>query len=127
MDNKRFEEVIEDQIQQCRDTLITKAKEYAGDEDRLHNFRAAAGLVGGTGQSALGGMMLKHTVSIYDMLKGPDVYTLAQWEEKIGDHLNYLLLLKALLVDNRDQRTTAEDNYTKSKVRDIPSGSYVDL
>ena len=48
--------------------LVEKAAEYADDNDRLHNFNVAAELQGITREEALGGMMCKHTVSIYDMI-----------------------------------------------------------
>jgi hypothetical protein len=46
---------------------------------------------------ALGGMMAKHTISIYDMIDTGNDYPMALWDEKITDHLNYLLLLKAVV------------------------------
>jgi len=82
-------------------TLTTKAAEYA-TEDRLHNFKIAAPLQGRTAIGALGGMMAKHTISIYDMIGGVDKgqeYPLALWEEKIKDRINYLFLLWALVND----------------------------
>lgn len=93
-----FNAIVEHQIDVCKGMLIKKADEYAGDEDRLHNFREAAKL-GGTMRSSLAGMMRKHTVSIYDMCFSDKQFTPAQWDEKITDHLNYLLLLKAVVVD----------------------------
>ena len=46
------------------------------------------------------GMMAKHTVSVYDLAndvdKGADI-PLEMWDEKIGDSINYLLLLNALV------------------------------
>jgi hypothetical protein len=82
----------------CRSVLVEKAREYA-TEDRLHNFRVAAELQGITERAALAGMMAKHTVSVYDLLMAEacaDIYT---WEEKVGDHLNYLFLLMAIVQD----------------------------
>jgi hypothetical protein len=83
-------------------TLIAKAAEYASDDDRLHNFKVAAALQGETPEKALGGMMAKHTVSIFDMINDVEsgkYHTIAIWEEKIKDHINYLFLLWALVND----------------------------
>jgi len=44
-------------------------------------------------------MMAKHTVSIYDMCGSGEIYDIAKWDEKITDHINYLLLLRALVED----------------------------
>ena len=47
---------------------------------------------------ALGGMMVKHTTSVYDMIASGKEYPLSLWNEKITDHINYLLLLKTTVV-----------------------------
>jgi hypothetical protein len=97
---KDFNDSIEKQIEKCRSLLIDKAKEYA-TEDRLHNFHVAAELSGKSPEECLGGMMIKHTVSVYDMLSNSSDYSSEMWEEKITDHINYLLILKAMLDDVR--------------------------
>ena len=79
------------------DTLMQKAKEYATDGDRLHNFKVAADVQGISPTAALAGMMAKHTVSVYDMIGTSEVYPMELWEEKIKDSINYLFLLWALL------------------------------
>ena len=79
------------------DTLMNKAKEYATDGDRLHNFKVAASVQGISPTAALAGMMAKHTVSVYDMIGTGDFYPLELWEEKIKDSINYLFLLWALV------------------------------
>lgn len=79
------------------DTLTNKAKEYASDGDRLHNFKVAAAVQGISPTAALAGMMAKHTVSVYDMITNADDYRMDLWEEKIKDSINYLFLLWALL------------------------------
>jgi len=91
-----FATVRDHQIIRCMDILTEKADEYATD-DRLHNFRVAAELEGVTVRQALAGMMAKHTISIYDMCKDPVVYPIVLWDEKITDHINYLLLLRAVV------------------------------
>jgi molybdenum cofactor biosynthesis enzyme len=96
MDIKTFEQIFHDQITRCTNILITKAKEYATD-DRLHNFKVAAELEGCSVRQALAGMMAKHTVSIYDMCKSLEESPLALWNEKITDHMNYLILLSAVV------------------------------
>ena len=77
-------------------TLQSKAAEYASDDDRLHNFKVAASVQGTTPLVALGGMMAKHTVSVYDMIGSGTLYAPKMWEEKIKDFINYLFLLWAL-------------------------------
>lgn len=96
-----FNEILETEIERIRSVLGSKAAEYADDGDRLHNFKQAAHLEGCTEEQALGGMMGKHTVSIYDMIRTGEHYTLAQWSEKINDHVNYLILLKAIVIEKQ--------------------------
>lgn len=100
MDGRTFNQVIDEQLQVCTNILVDKADEYASDVDRLHNFKVAAGLEGTTVRRALGGMMAKHTVSVYDLIRdGQDDTPMELWNEKITDHINYLLLLKALVAE----------------------------
>ena len=97
MNTETFNKVIREQIERCEATLCKKADEYA-TEDRLHNFKVAAGLQDCLPTTALGGMMAKHTVSVYDMIRGlekGESYPIELWNEKIGDSINYLLLLAA--------------------------------
>lgn len=102
MDSERFAEVIANQIRLSQDVLVDKGRQYAEGEDKLHNFRVAAALQDVTMMEALGGMMAKHTVSIYDMINSPTYFTLEQWDEKITDHINYLLILAAVLRDDEE-------------------------
>lgn len=105
MDIARFNQVVMDQIDQTQNTLVKKSAEYATDEDRLHNFKVAADLQGVSMREALAGMMAKHTVSVYDLCSDAGtMYTEAYIDEKIGDHINYLILLKAVLIDEMDSR-----------------------
>lgn len=104
MNSERFEKVLDDRLNLCVSVLTKKADEYATD-DRLHNFKVAAQLQGVDPITALGGMMCKHTVSIYDLIrdneKGKDI-PMGLWDEKIGDSINYLLLLTALIIENKE-------------------------
>lgn len=91
-----FNEILKKQMRICKETLGVKATEYA-KQDRLHNFKKAAHLKGITVRNALSGIMVKHTISIYDMCESDEIYPLAVWNEKITDHINYLILLRAVV------------------------------
>ena len=98
MNTEDFNKIIHEQIERCENTLCKKADEYAVDDDRLHNFKVAAEIQKCLPTTALGGMMAKHTVSVYDMIRGLEEgksYPVELWNEKIGDSINYLLLLAA--------------------------------
>ena len=52
-----------------------------------------------------GGMMAKHTVSVYDLIDDYEqgkAISKEMWAEKIGDSINYLLLLTALLEEDKN-------------------------
>ena len=111
MNNTEFEKIIEAQFDSCRETLLKKAAEYADDTDRLHNFKIAAKLQGVTPLTALGGMMAKHTVSVYDLIQGHEdglEIKKEMWDEKIGDSLNYLLLMQGLLAEEREHKYSSK-------------------
>lgn len=104
MKAQEFNQVLEAQMKLCQRILGGKAQEYATDVDRLHNFKLAAALKDETQTRALAGMMVKHTVSVYDMCLSGDEYPLDIWEEKITDHINYLILLQAVVIEEAEER-----------------------
>ena len=56
MTQKEFQAVFREQVRQCEELLIQKAKEYTGDNpDRLSAFKAAAAIQDSTPQRALAG------------------------------------------------------------------------
>ena len=104
MTSDRFNEILEETLQKCIDTLGTKSNEYA-TEDKLHNFKVAAVIQNCTPITALAGMMAKHTVSVYDLIQKQEHgvgVSKEMWEEKIGDSINYLILLSALVQEKID-------------------------
>lgn len=96
---ERFNEIIQQQLRKTADLLTAKGNEYAPDVDRLAAFKQAADLQQCSIPEALGGMLAKHIVSIYQMLPEASLYTSKKWDEKINDAINYLLLLKACIVE----------------------------
>lgn len=99
MNVEKFNNVINDRLIKCTQVLCAKSDEYATD-DKLHNFKIAANLQGCSPIKALAGMMCKHTVSVYDLIRDNEEGVRIPkelWEEKIGDSINYLLLLTALI------------------------------
>lgn len=101
MDAKEFNKIVEKRIDKIRSVLIEKAKEYASDQDRLHNFKVAARISGETPEKALDGMMLKQYVSYRDIIEkvGHKGLSLAIIDEKITDMINYLILFEALIME----------------------------
>ena len=98
MTNQKFNEEVEKQLNICKNYLCKKGEEYNPTENRLEFFKQAAALEKITPAKALAGFMAKHTLSIYNLID-ENRNDLALFEEKITDHINYLLLLKCLLKD----------------------------
>ena len=102
MDQKWFNEILDDRISKIKKVLSKKAGEYSSGNDRLHNFKRAAALNCETPEKALAGMLTKHIVSIYDMIDGLDSTSCPDysvWDEKLGDAINYCILLEALIIE----------------------------
>lgn len=90
-----FDVILNDRINKMRVVLGTKAGEYATD-DRLHNFKSAALQFGEPPTAVCWYYMLKHLMSIKDLATGVKPATPATIDEKIGDAVNYLVLMEAL-------------------------------
>ncbi len=103
-----FNTIVERRLTIIRRTLIHKAKEYASDENRFHNFDVAARMDGITPEQALLGMMRKHEVSVRDLINDPNSATNELINEKIGDNINYLILLEGLLRQRIGQKEDVE-------------------
>mgnify|MGYP003312018185 CR=1 FL=1 len=99
MTNTEFNIVVKEQLERIEKVLVKKAGEYSLETDRLSVFKQAAGLTGETPEKALYGFMLKHIVSITDMIQSEAAFPESLWLEKMTDIHNYLILLQALLID----------------------------
>lgn len=99
MKTDQFNDIVQTRLAKTMDTLCKKAGEYAHG-DRLSNFKDAAVLLKSTPEKALGGLVIKHIVALYDFineLEQGNVREYAYWDEKIGDIQAYLCLLDAML------------------------------
>ncbi len=102
MTNEKLHGVFDRRILNCKEVLIKKAGEYARGGDRLSNFKKAAGAMSCTPEKALIGMLMKHIISIVDYTDDIEKGQLAprkQWDEKIGDAINYLILFDGLITE----------------------------
>jgi hypothetical protein len=97
-----FNDVVCKQFERCMETLGAKKTEYSGDKDRLDQFKRGGNFRGKHPMDVLAGMMMKHTTSVYDLIErqsNGETVGLGMWEEKITDHINYLVLLMGLVCD----------------------------
>lgn len=126
MNSKDFNELVEARCRKIKATLASKGKEYSTNDDKLHNFNKAGIRSGQSREKALMGMKLKHEISIDDIILNLDkgiLPTIEVIDEKIGDIINYFVLLEACLVDRmrkseRKYPLTSEECF---KVEENPS------
>jgi hypothetical protein len=100
MDQKTFSKILENRLKQIKSVLGEKAGEYAQRGDRLHNFKVAARANQMSPEQALWGMATKHLVSVMDLVNGDLCAKPAVVNEKIGDMINYLILLEAIFKED---------------------------
>lgn len=99
MNQADFSVMLSESFERITSILDAKSAEYSKDKDKLHNFIKASHLTGETVNQAIAGMLVKHVVSIFDMIEDEGEYSLDRWDEKLFDTLNYLLLLRASVID----------------------------
>lgn len=102
---KEFDKLLDEQFEIIKNVLSSKNKEYASKVDKLHNFKRAGKMLECSPEQALIGMLTKHIISILDIVdkieKEKEYPTEKILNEKITDSINYLILLKALIVENK--------------------------
>lgn len=108
MNKQRFNEIFAESLKLITEVVQIKSKEYSGKSDTLDttdvfvNFKRAALLnKKETPEQALIGMLKKHLVYVLMMVEELPQETPSKplVDEKIGDSIIYLFLLKALLYE----------------------------
>jgi len=104
MNHKDFNKLLINRQREERDVLVTKAGEYANDDERFANFINAAAFMasGQTPEAACWNFMAKHLVAARDGINKIElgaVMPMEFWVEKLGDIRNYCILLEGLIVD----------------------------
>lgn len=99
-----FEVFLKRMVDSTYDTLAKKASEYSNGDHRMHNFSVAKTLQGlicvNTEESAAWNLLSKQLASVIDMINNNrTVYDIDVITEKIGDCVNYLLLIGAMIED----------------------------
>jgi hypothetical protein len=118
MKREDFSRRVEKRIDLIRQTLLTKHKEYAKDDNVFRNFDEAAGGLSlhSTSAEVLWSYMTKHLVSIKDIVSDNVPVTNEVVSEKIGDVINYLILLEAMLNEKGERHCKLKEAYDKYKL-----------
>ncbi len=126
---EEFEKIAKAQFEYSL-TLMCGVKnvEYSRNYDKLHNFKTGAMIDGTTPERTLLGYWKKQLTSVLDIIndldegKFPNFSTL---HEKITDNINYLVLLKALIIErgiySGEKKRYSTSSNTKQKAGESSS------
>jgi len=103
MDNNTFNTIVAKRVEKIHNVLGTKAIEYSHDNDRLYNFKVGARMNYSSPQKVLWGFALKHLICVDDIVNGRLTNNEQLVSEKVGDLINYLILLEAVLYEEREE------------------------
>ena len=93
MNQGMFENLLRELDGNSLETLTKKNAKYASGEDRLHNFKAGADILGSTTAMACWGYLTKHLVALRDMVERNDFSDREDFLEKCQDSINYIRFL----------------------------------
>lgn len=112
MNNGEFRKVLDSIVNNIYTTLDSKSNEYSSNTDRLENFKEAGLFLNAFPERALLGFVTKHIIALRDFVQTYKFFevTDAQWDEKIGDIINYMILLKALLVERKNNEQSKQSD-----------------
>lgn len=110
MNDKRFTALVEEIRKASIDTLLKKNAGYATNDDRLHNFRVGAAMIGGTPAQAALGYMAKHLASLVDRVQANDFHDREDFLEKVQDSINYLVFIWCCGNEEMDKAANTESN-----------------
>lgn len=105
-----YNETLSTRLALIQETMSQKNAEYSQTDLPYHNFDAAAQMNDTTPEQALWGMLIKHIVSVRDMVHTGQI-TPYMVREKIGDCINYLILLEGLMkrrMPDEEAKTTTQ-------------------
>jgi hypothetical protein len=101
---KNFEDVKTSTLTNVSNLLRNKGAEYATLQDRYHNFNIASQMIEKispvtTPAKAAYCFMVKHFVSLVDLLNADNLTNNKIIDEKIDDIIAYLVLIKGMLLE----------------------------
>lgn len=101
MNKIEFNKLVDERIKLIQSVLQKKGAEYANDKDVFHNFEEGTKMsFHDTREMVAWEYMMKHMISIKDMIASKQVYSEHIIREKFGDAINYLILMEAMMLDS---------------------------
>lgn len=115
MDKTIFDLLVEQRLEKIKATLLSKGHEYSADSDRLHNFYQSAKVLRCCPEKVALAFVTKHITSAIDIVEAlnkfddemqkyhsalkPTNVTKEIVEEKLGDIINYFIILEIIIKD----------------------------
>lgn len=101
MDKIEFNKLVDERIKLIQSVLKKKGAEYANEEDVFHNFEEGTKMsFHDTREMVAWEYMMKHMISIKDMISSKQTFSEHTIREKFGDAINYLVLMEAMMIES---------------------------
>lgn len=101
MNKIEFNKLVDERIKLIQSVLQKKGAEYANDKDVFHNFEEGTKMsFHDTREMVAWEYMMKHMISIKDMISSKSTFSEHTIREKFGDAINYLILMEAMMLDS---------------------------
>lgn len=107
MTEQQFDDVVFETLQQLKDTLVVKGKEYRRNKNPFHNFDQGARKKNQIREKIIDGFSLKHEISIDDMVNDIEKHRLpeeATVHEKFNNLLIYTIIKKASVLSRIEEQ-----------------------
>lgn len=102
MEVEKFNNIVNTRLDSCKEILVTKAEQYATSKDRLHNFKDGACVNGCTTKQYALTLVTKHFIALRDKINRDEYVSEEFVSEKITDIINYMLLIEALIEEEKN-------------------------
>lgn len=102
LQEQEFDIQVNNTLEMIKILLINKGKEYRRNANPYHNFEQGAKQSGLSREKVLKGFLLKHLISVDDMIDDLDkgiVPTEEKIQEKFNDILVYFTIQKCMILD----------------------------
>lgn len=136
MNKIEFNKLVDERIKLIQSVLQKKGAEYANDKDVFHNFEEGTKMSFHDKREMVAWeYMMKHMISIKDMIASKDAYSEYTIREKFGDAINYLILMEAMMLESNGiqhrfceavKETTAKAEKKLEELRTSPQERGID-
>lgn len=110
MNIQEFQQTVVEATDKINKVLVAKRKEYTNNDDPFHNFRAATGVsLHNTKEAVAYEFLVKHLQSFKDIItfiedKNYTNIDKVLLDEKAIDIINYVLLIRGMIIDRIDNQ-----------------------